>query len=72
MHLAAEVTVVEPLGREILVRTTLPMENRSSAPVLNIQLPPTVRPKVGDRLPLQFDLNHLCLFEPTTGRNLAL
>jgi multiple sugar transport system ATP-binding protein len=72
MHLAVEVTVVEPLGREILVRTALPVENRGNAPVLNIQLPPTVRPKVGDRLPLQFDLNHLCLFDPTTGQNLAL
>jgi multiple sugar transport system ATP-binding protein len=72
MHLAVEVTVVEPLGREILVRTVLPTENRGQAPILNIQLPPQVRPRVGDRLPLKLDLNHLCIFDPATGKNLAL
>jgi multiple sugar transport system ATP-binding protein len=71
-HLTVEVTVVEPLGREILVRTTLPVEHGGTAPVLNIQLAPTARPRVGDRLPLQLDLNHLCVFDPTTGKNLAV
>jgi multiple sugar transport system ATP-binding protein len=71
-HLMAEVTVVEPLGREILVRTALPVEHGGTAPVLNIQLSPTARPQVGDRLPLQLDLEHLCIFDPTTGKNLAV
>jgi multiple sugar transport system ATP-binding protein len=71
-HLTVEVTVVEPLGREILVRTTLPVEHGGTAPVLNIQLAPTARPKVGDRLPLQLDLEHLCVFDPTSGKNLAV
>jgi multiple sugar transport system ATP-binding protein len=71
-HLTVEVTVVEPLGREILVRTSLPVAHGGTAPVLNIQLSPTARPQVGDRLPLQLDLDHLCLFDPTTGKNLAI
>jgi multiple sugar transport system ATP-binding protein len=71
-HLMAEVTVVEPLGREILVRTTLPVSHGGKAPVLNIQLSPTARPQVGDRLPIQLDLNHLCVFDPATGQNLSI
>jgi multiple sugar transport system ATP-binding protein len=71
-HLTTEVTVVEPLGREILVRTALPVEHGGTAPVLNIQLAPTARPRVGDRLSLQLDLNYLCVFDPTTGKNLAV
>jgi multiple sugar transport system ATP-binding protein len=70
MHLAVEVTVVEPLGKEILVRTTLPVENRGSAPILNIQVAPELKPKVGDRLPLFLNLDQLCVFEPNSGENL--
>lgn len=71
-HLTVEVTMVEPLGREILVRTLLSGERQGKAPVLNMQMSPTSRPRVGDRVPLQFNLNHLCIFDPTTGKNLFL
>jgi multiple sugar transport system ATP-binding protein len=71
-HLTVEVTVVEPLGREILVRAMLPSENQGKATVLSIQMSPTSRPRVGDRLPLQLDLNHLYIFDPTTGKNLSV
>ncbi len=71
-HLMVEVTLVEPLGREILVRAVLPIESRGKATILSLQLSPTSRPRVGDRLPLQLDLNHLCIFDPTTGRNLSV
>ena len=71
-HLMVEVTVVEPLGREILVRTVVLNENRVKVAVMSIQMLPTSRPRVGDRLPLQLDLNHLCIFDPTTGKNLSV
>jgi len=71
-HLIVEVTLVEPLGREILVRAMLLGENRGKATILSIQMSPMARPKVGDRLPLQLDLDHLCIFDPMTGKNLSV
>jgi hypothetical protein len=37
-----------------------------------IQMLPAFQPKVGDRLPLQLDLNHLYIFDPATGKNLSV
>jgi multiple sugar transport system ATP-binding protein len=68
-HLKAEVTIVEPLGREILVRAIVPTAE-PAAPVLNIQLAPELRPQVGDRLALRLDLDRLFVFDPTTGDRL--
>jgi multiple sugar transport system ATP-binding protein len=68
-HLEAEVTIVEPLGREILVRAIVPTAE-PAAPVLNIQLAPELRPQVGDRLALRLDLDRLFVFDPTTGDRL--
>ncbi|QKQ72530.1 ABC transporter ATP-binding protein [Nostoc sp. TCL240-02] len=62
-HLIVEVKLVEPLGRETLIRAGLP----GSAVVLNIQVGGDVRPRPGDRLSLQLDLNHLFVFDPKTG-----
>jgi len=62
-QLIVEVKVVEPLGRETLIRAGLP----SSPVVLNIQVGGDVRPRPGDRLSLQLDLNHLFVFDPKTG-----
>lgn len=62
-HLIVEVKLVEPLGRETLIRAGLP----GSAVVLNIQVGADVRPRPGDRLSLQLDLNHLFVFDPKTG-----
>jgi multiple sugar transport system ATP-binding protein len=70
-HLTAEVTVVEPLGREALVRTVLTMDNRMSAPVVNIQVPAEVQVSVGDRLSLRLELTRLSVFDPNTGDNLT-
>ncbi|MEH2460135.1 ABC transporter ATP-binding protein [Nostoc sp.] len=61
--LSVEVKVVEPLGRETLIRAGLP----GSAVVLNIQVGGDVRLRSGDRLSLQLDLNHLFVFDPKTG-----
>ncbi|MEH2285245.1 MAG: ABC transporter ATP-binding protein [Nostoc sp.] len=62
-QLIVEVKVVEPLGRETLIRAGLP----GSAVVLNIQVAGDVRLRPGDRLSLQLDLNHLFVFDPKTG-----
>ncbi|MHC5856592.1 ABC transporter ATP-binding protein [Nostoc sp.] len=62
-QLIVEVKMVEPLGRETLIRAGLP----GSAVVLNIQVGGDVRPRPGDRLSLQLDLNQLFIFDPKTG-----
>ena len=62
-QLIVEVKVVEPLGRETLIRAGLP----GSPMLLNIQVGGDVRPRPGDRLSLQLDLNHLFVFDPKTG-----
>jgi multiple sugar transport system ATP-binding protein len=62
-QLIVEVKLVEPLGRETLIRAGLP----GSAVVLNIQVGGDVRLRLGDRLSLQLDLNQLFVFDPKTG-----
>lgn len=62
-QLIVEVKVVEPLGRETLIRAGLP----GSPVVLNIQVGGDVRPRPGDRFSLQLDLNQLFVFDPKTG-----
>lgn len=69
-HLAAIVTVVEPLGREVLVRATIPSKEALNAPVLNLQVSPSLTPQVGDRLPLLLNLDHLFVFNPATGERI--
>jgi len=71
-HLMVEVTLVEPLGREILARATLLSESQGKPTTLSLQLSPTSRPKVGDRLPLHLYLERLCIFDPITGKNLSV
>ncbi|MBU7583742.1 MAG: ABC transporter ATP-binding protein [Nostoc sp. TH1S01] len=61
--LSVEVKVVEPLGRETLIRASLP----GSTVLLNVQLGGNVRVSAGDRLSLQLDLTHLFIFDSITG-----
>ncbi|MDZ8079780.1 MAG: ABC transporter ATP-binding protein [Nostoc sp. DcaGUA01] len=61
--LQVEVKVVEPLGRETLIRAGLP----GSTTVLNIQTSQDARSRPGDRLSLKLDLNELFVFDPKTG-----
>ncbi|MFW9258213.1 ABC transporter ATP-binding protein [Nostoc sp. CALU 546] len=61
--LSVEVKLVEPLGRETLIRAGLP----GSAVVLNIQVGGDVRLRPRDRLSLQLDLDYLFVFDPKTG-----
>lgn len=60
-HCFGMISVIEPLGREILVRVTL--EGRA----LNLQTSSEFSWKLGDRLPLQFNLDRIFLFDPTSG-----
>jgi multiple sugar transport system ATP-binding protein len=64
--LSVQVKVVEPLGRETLIRASLP----GSMTVINIQTSADVRPRPGDQLSLQLDLNHLFIFDTATGDRL--
>lgn len=71
-HLLTEASVVEPLGREILIRTVLLMENRGTAPTVSLQVAPGMPIGPGDRLSLHLNLDQLAVFDPTTGTNLSL
>jgi len=62
-ELVVEVRVVEPLGRETLIRAGL----AGMSVQLNIQAAADVRLHPGDRLSLALDLNQLFVFEPNTG-----
>jgi multiple sugar transport system ATP-binding protein len=64
--LTTHLKVVEPLGREILIRTNLP----GTSILLNAQVSPDVNVRVGDRLSLQLDLARLFIFDPSTGSRL--
>lgn len=64
--LMVEVKVVEPLGRETLIRAVLP----ESGCLLNIQVAPDWRGLKGDRLSIQLDLTQLFLFDPASGDTL--
>ncbi|HLO48171.1 MAG TPA: ABC transporter ATP-binding protein [Kamptonema sp.] len=68
LPLEVEVKVVEPLGRETLIRAGLPMSEAENSPTsIQIQVPANVRLHPGDRLSVQLDFNHLFVFDPTTG-----
>ncbi len=64
-HLIAEIKVVEPLGRETLIRAVL-----GTGVQLSIQAAANVRMRPGDRLSLELDLDQLFVFDPSTGDTL--
>lgn len=64
--LVVEVKVVEPLGRETLIRGGLP----ESGVQVNIRATPDIFPHLGDRLSLELDLEQLFVFDHTTGDSL--
>ena len=66
-NLTVEVQLIEPLGREILVRSTLA---GTTDPIINFQVSPDVPVRSGDRLSLTFDFTHLLVFNPQTGDRL--
>ncbi|MGL5877902.1 MAG: ABC transporter ATP-binding protein [Xenococcaceae cyanobacterium] len=62
--LSVEVTLVEPLGRETLVKATVPESNL----VLNLLTNAHWQGQRGDRLMVQFPLEHLFIFDPQSGK----
>lgn len=65
-RLLMEVNVVEPLGRETLIRGVLP----DSDVALDVQVSSHWRGHPGDRIGIELDLNQLFIFDPTTGDTL--
>ena len=65
-YLKVEVDVIEPLGRETLVRGRLPDSN-----VLNFIAPADWRGQPRDRLTVQFALNGLFMFDANSGETLV-
>lgn len=63
--LEVEVKVVEPLGRETLIRASLPM--LSPETTIQMQVAAGVRSRSGDRLTVQLDFDRLFVFDPSTG-----
>ena len=63
--LEVEVKVVEPLGRETLIRAILPMLSPDTT--IQMQVGASVRWRVGDRLSVQLDFDRLFVFDPSTG-----
>ncbi len=68
-HLKVDVSLVEPLGREVLVRAVLP---EATVPLQEItfQCRPDQCPRIGDRLALAIEVDQLFMFDSKTGDTL--
>lgn len=66
--ITVEIDLIEPLGKEILVKASLIDSNI----VLNFSAPGQWQGKKGDRLSVELDLTQLFVFEPNSGRSLLL
>ncbi len=64
--LQVEVKLVEPLGRETLIRVAI----LGSGTILNVQTGGNIRLRPGDKLSLQLDLQKLFLFDSVSGDRL--
>ena len=64
--LIVEVMVIEPLGKEILLRTKL----QGSHHTLNLFAPPNWQGKIGEVIKVAIDLNQLFIFEAQNGETL--
>lgn len=67
-HLHIRVTVVEPLGRETLVRGILPDSTRTIPQTLQLQTPSDIHLQPGDTLPVHLNLDRLFVFDAGTGQ----
>ena len=65
-HAQGEVLAVEPLGAETILRLRMP----GVAGDVMVRGPRTVAAKVGDRVPLAFDLAAAHLFDPNTQQRI--
>ena len=64
--LIAEVMVIEPLGKEILLRTRLPNSHHS----VNLFAPPNWQGKIGEIIKVAIDINRLFIFDAQSGKTL--
>ncbi|HAO11566.1 MAG TPA: sugar ABC transporter ATP-binding protein, partial [Planktothrix sp. UBA8407] len=62
-----EITVIEPLGRETLIRAYIPQTDQYS---IQFQVPINYRIHQGDRLTVKLDFNQILIFDSTTGKTL--
>lgn len=65
-NLLVEVKLVEPLGRETLIRGGLP----NTIILINIITPAELRPRPGDHLSLKLDSSQLLVFDPKTEQKI--
>ena len=65
-ELQVEIKLVEPLGRETLIRVAV----MGTGIILNVQTSGNIRFNVGDKLNLKLDLQKLFLFDSATGDKL--
>lgn len=69
--LNVEVNVIEPLGRETLVRAQILIASPTQNPYsIQFQVPIQERIHPGDRLTVKLDLNQIFIFDSTTGQTL--
>lgn len=69
--LVVQVELVEPLGREILVRGQIPSQNHEDTPqMLHLFVPPHTYPKLGEMIRLRLNPQDLFLFDPAGGQAL--
>ncbi|UBF24225.1 ABC transporter ATP-binding protein [Kovacikia minuta CCNUW1] len=66
-QLDVEARIVEPLGRETLIRAVLPAREPGEQQVIQVQVPANYPIRVGDRFSLQIDFDSLFIFDPATG-----
>jgi multiple sugar transport system ATP-binding protein len=69
-HLQVEISMVEPLGREVLVRARLSAAPLTRSSELAFQCLPDQCPRVGDRRSLALDYDQLFVFDAATGKTL--
>jgi len=67
LPLEVEISVIEPLGREILVRAHIPETDQYS---IQFQVPTNHRIHPGDRLTVKLDFNQILIFDSATGQTL--
>jgi multiple sugar transport system ATP-binding protein len=70
--LQVQVEVVEPLGREILIRANIPTTQAvlASHALIQFMVPATTQLQPGDRISIQLDFNQIAIFDPNTGEAL--
>jgi multiple sugar transport system ATP-binding protein len=66
-RLIVDVSLIEPLGKETLVRVNLPETNLS----INLHAPGSWRGKIGDRIFVELDLEQLFIFDASSGQTLT-